>query len=511
MFFAGAGAGSEERVAKRQKRSTREPLILNMFLQGCVNSQPSGLWSYTGDISTNYNKLSFWTDLARKAEDAKFNSIFIADVLGSYDVYKGPGNFKTGVKAGVQHPGIAPDTAVPAMAAVTKNLGFGITFSTISEHPYHFARRLGSLDHLTDGRVGWNIVSSYLDSASRNLLDGVAIPERSERYKKTEEYVQVVSELLLSSFRSDALKADPKTKTYIDPELARNINFKGKYFTVPGPGYTEPSPQGIPVLFEAGTSPGGMELAAKTAEVVFCNGSTPAKLRAKVETIKGIAKDKYNRDPNSIKVISLVMVIVGTTREEALEKFEKLADQADPEGALALIGGWLNIDYSQYDDEVDLLQIENTVHREVVRHFCGTILDQGPINKAKFARHASVKGSTDLVIGSVQEVCDQLEEWIDVAGTDGFNFAAATNPGTFDDLIELVLPELRRRGLAWDDYPIQGGTLRENVYGVKGRTFLPEEHPYHGYRWTEGTNEEFTEKFTAYKDDLLTKQGDANK
>jgi FMN-dependent oxidoreductase (nitrilotriacetate monooxygenase family) len=486
-----------------------KPLILNLFTQACVNTQPAGLWTYPGDVSTSYDTLEYWTNLAKKAEKAKLNAIFIADVLGPYDVYNGPNNYSYVAKAGTQFPGIDPAIPIAAMAAVTKSVGFGVTFSTISEHPYLFARKLATLDHMTNGRVGWNIVSSYLNSASRNLLNGEKLPEKLERYAKTDEYVQVVVELLLSSFRQDAIKADPKTKTYADPTLIRPIDFDGVWYKVPGPSYTSPSPQGIPVLFQAGTSPGGMELSSKWAEVAFSNGNTPYLLRHKSDTIHDIAAAKYGRERESIKVLVLVMVIVGETEEAAWEKFNKYAEYSDHEAALAMVGGWMNVDFSKYPDDFDLVQSDNVKDREVAKHFCIDILDKGPLTKKVIGKHVSVKGSTDLVIGSLDQVVQKLVDYVEIGGADGFNFAAAVNPDTYDDLIDLVLPELKKRGLVWDDYPVPGGTLRENLYGTKGQTYFPKEHPAYRYRWIDGTKQEFETQLKECKETLLKKRGKA--
>lgn len=490
-----------------KRKSGKPPLILNFFAQSCVNTQTSASWSIPGDVSKDYKKLSYWTDMAKKAEAAKINAIFIADVLAAYDVYKGPGNYKIPVKAGVQIPGLDPSIPITAMAQVTESLGFGITFSTISEHPYHLARRLGSLDHLTGGRVGWNIVSSYLDSAARNLLSGAPLPKTADRYKRTEEYVQAIYELLLSSWRVDAVKADPETKTYADPELVRTIDFKGDYFDIPGPSYTEPSPQNIPVLFEAGTSKGGLELAAKHAEVLFINGRNTDIIRDKVIGVKEIAVGKYKRDPNHVKVIALVMVITGKTHEEAQAKYDEYSKYVDPEGALALVGGWTGCDFSQFPEDTDLRHVDNVIAKTIVELYAPTLV--GPITREKLGRHLAVKGSAELILGSHDEVIATLEEWAD-AGLDGFNFATAVNPDTYTDLCEIIVPELRKRGLAWDDYPVPGGTFRENIYGVKGHTFVPEDHVAYGYRWAKGTNEEFTEHLKKYKQDIKAKQQGAN-
>ncbi|ONH65976.1 Dimethyl-sulfide monooxygenase [Cyberlindnera fabianii] len=495
-------------VKKPRLVRPKKPLVLNLFTQGCVNTQSAGLWTLPGDVATNYNTLDYWINLAKKAEAAKFNAIFIADVLGPYDVYKGPKNYSFGARAATQFPGIDPAIPISAMASVTKSLGFGITFSTISEHPYLLARKLATLDFMTSGRVGWNIVSSYLESASRNLLNGEPLPEKTVRYAKTDEYVQVVVELLLSSFRTDAVKADPKTKIYADPDLIRTIDFEGQWYKVPGPSYTSPTPQGIPVLFHAGTSPSGIETAAKWGECAFSNGNSPTILRYKSDKIHDIASQRYGRDRDSIKILVLVVVIVAETEEKAWEKFNRYAEYTDHEAALAMIGGWMNTDLSKYDDDVDLLKIDNVKDREIAKHFCADIIGDGPITKKTLARHVSVKGSSDLVIGNVEQVVQRLVDYVEVGGADGFNFAGPANPETYDDVIDLVLPELKKRGYMWEDYPVPGGTLRENLTGEKGHTHIQEGHPAFGYTWTPklGDKDEFKKHLDHHKEELARAQ-----
>ena len=193
--------------------------------------------------------------------------MFIADVLGGYDIYGGPKNLTPAIQSGAQWPVNEPLSIVPAMAAVTSSLGFGVTISTSYEQPYHLARRMSTVDHLTKGRVGWNVVTGYLDSAARNLTNGNDKQlEHDERYAVCEEYMDVVYKLWNSSWRSDAVKLDRKKGIYTDPNLVREINHKGKYFTVPGPHFCAPSPQRTPVIMQAGTSRAGKEFAAKHAE-----------------------------------------------------------------------------------------------------------------------------------------------------------------------------------------------------------------------------------------------------
>ena len=202
---------------KRQKRVLESPkkLIINAFLMGSAGNQTINSWRNEDDRTSElFQSPSYWTDLAKLLEIGKFNTVFFADVLGPYDVYKGPGNFGPVAKAGSQWPISDPSYFIPLMASVTKKLAFGITISTISEQPYHLARRLGTIDLLSNGRVGWNIVTSYLDSASRNLLGGQTLPSNDERYEKAEEFVDVVYKLFLSSWQDGAVLKDKKAVSY---------------------------------------------------------------------------------------------------------------------------------------------------------------------------------------------------------------------------------------------------------------------------------------------------------
>ncbi|CCH44596.1 Alkanesulfonate monooxygenase [Wickerhamomyces ciferrii] len=467
---------------KKQKVKGRKPLIINFFEHAAPNHQNPV------NESTNYNKISYWTKLAQIAERGKINSIFIGDVLGGYDVYQGPRSLKGAAKAAAQFPTNEPSQVISAMAAVTENLAFGVTFSTISEHPYHFARRIATLDHLTEGRVGWNVVTSYLDSAARNLLNGSDLPGYKERYERAHEYVQVVYELLLSSWRDDAVTKNLERKQYADSKLIREIGFEGKFFNVSGPQITEPSPQRLPVIIQAGSSPPGQNLGAQIAEVIFIGSNTPQGLKSTIDTVKSLAHEKFNRDPDSIKFIAGLQVIVSPTHEEAVAKYNDLFKYADPEGVKALIGGWTGINLDEFDDEDDLKKLSLDSERSSLKRLVSDV--PGKVTKQDIVSKRLVTGSHPLIIGTPKEVADEIEKWVDISGIDGFNFAYSLWPGTFEDIVDLLIPELRFRGLAWDDYPVKGGTFRENLYGVKGQTFVPKDHSAYGYKWQSGVDQQ---------------------
>lgn len=247
--------------------------------------------------------------MAKLLKKGKFNALFIADVLGGYDVYNDPGNIKAVATSGAQWPVNEPSVVVPAMAAVTKNLAFGVTFSTISEAPYHFARKLATLDHLTKGRVGRNVVSSYLDSTARNLLQGEKLPPHDLRYERAEAYIQVIYELLLSSWSNDAVQLDREKGIYSDPNKIRTIDFEGKHFKVPGPAITEPTPQRMPVVLQADLPNAGKDF-------------TPQYLGSKIKEIKEIAKERYGRNEDDIKFVQLVTPIIGEDQADGAESIK---------------------------------------------------------------------------------------------------------------------------------------------------------------------------------------------
>jgi alkanesulfonate monooxygenase len=484
---------AENGTNKRQKKN--KPLLLNFMVLPAPSHLSPANWAHPNDRASEYKSLSYWTDLAKLAEKHKINAIFIADVLGPYDVFNGPHNFDAVAKSGAQFPLVDPSIYISAMASVTESVAFGCTFSTISEAPYHFARRIATLDHATNGRIGWNVVTSYLQSAARNLLDDKQLPPHDKRYDKADEYLEVVYKLLLSSWRDDAVIADAETLTYCDPSRIREINHQGEFFNVPGPHVVEPSKQRFPVVLQAGASERGRHYSAKHAEVVFISGFTPEDLKTTVDTIRKLAKETYNRDPSHLKFISELSIILGDTHEEAEAKFKDYAKYQHFEGKQALIGGWTGLDLSKYSDDEDLDNIESSRSNAMLSAVKMYITTNTTKTKRAIVESVGIgKGRKRLIVGTPNEVADELQRYVDIAGLDGFNFVNVNFPSTFEEIGEKLIPVLRERGLASTDYAVPGGTFRENLYGVKGQTFLPKDHYAHDYRWTEGTREEFKEK-----------------
>lgn len=490
---------------KKQKTNPKKTLILNFFENNSPGLHYPGQWKNPRDRSHTYKTIDYWTHLAKIAEKGKIHSIFVADGLAFFDVYKGPNNFKTALQVGIQAPKNEPAASIAAMAAVTENVSFAVTFSTISEHPYHLTRRLATLDHLTNGRIGWNVVSSFLPSTSRQLLNNTPLPEHDERYVKTEEYLNVVYGLLLSSWRDDAVLVDKERGIFVDPDRVREINFEGKYYNIPGPSLSEPSKQRLPVIAQAGTSSKGKDFAARHAEAIYINGLTPENLREKINSIRDLA-ESYGRGRYDIKFLCSATVITGETEEEAQAKFEELQKCADKEGGATLLGGWTGIDLSQWDDDQELKHVENNGMKAYIENI--TKYNPGKtFTKKTIVEKVTTGGTTsNTFVGTPDSVAEQIERYVEASDVDGFNFTYAVWPETFENLVDLVIPKLQERGLAQKEYAVPGGTFRENLYAKEGQTFVPESHPAYNLRWRSGeTQEEFEQKLKEHETSSSTK------
>ncbi|GAA5115167.1 LLM class flavin-dependent oxidoreductase [Pseudonocardia adelaidensis] len=449
-------------------------ILLNAFDMACVGHQSVGLWRHPDDQGHRYTDIGYWTDLARLLERGGFDALFLADVLGVYDVYGRSRD--VAVREAVQVPVNDPIMAISAMAAVTEHLGFGVTASVTYEQPYALARRMTTLDHLTKGRIAWNVVTSYLESAARNLGRDQQIPH-DERYDLAEEYLEVCYKLWEGSWEPGAVVRDAERGVYTDPAKVHDIEHKGRYFEVPGPFLCEPSPQRTPVIFQAGASSRGSRFAAAHAEAVFVNGPTPGVVRGFVERIREQAGEA-GRDPSAIKVFAMLTPIAAETDAAAIAKRDSYLEHVSHEGALALFGGWTGVDLSGARPGQRLEYVETDATRTALAAFTTADPDR-EWTVEELARFVAIGGRGPVVVGSGATVADEMERWVDEAGVDGFNLAHVVTPGTFVDFVEHVVPELRCRGRAQDGYA--AATLRENLRTAAGPQLAPD-HPGARYR-----------------------------
>jgi FMN-dependent oxidoreductase (nitrilotriacetate monooxygenase family) len=356
----------------------------------------------------------------------------------------------------VQCPTHEPSTIVPIITAATKNLGVGVTLSTAFEHPYSMARRLSSLDHLSSGRIAWNIVSSYAKSEWDAY--GQEMTMRTDRYERMEEYVDLCCQLW-DSWDQTAIIADAASGIYADPSKVKEIHFQGKYFKSRGRHFCAPSPQGRPVFWQAGSSDRGRDFAAQYAEAIFA-------VHPNVERMKQYTDDinerlvKFGRRKDEVVRIYGLQTVVGLTRSEAKEKYERIQDNIHPEAALAWISGHFGIDFSQYSPDE---YVQNIEVPGIQGLFESIIYAKGgePVTVREAALYYAQGMGMPVAVGTASDIADQMEHYIDEGGADGFMLIATHTPGCFEDIVDLVVPELQRRGRYRTKYP--SNILRDNL------------------------------------------------
>ncbi|GAA2524809.1 LLM class flavin-dependent oxidoreductase [Winogradskya humida] len=452
-----------------------ERIRLNGLRQSTVGHTAIGLWRHPDSQAHRYRELSYWTETARILERGRFDALFIADALGPLEVYQG--SVDAALRDGIQTPTDDPLLAISAMAAVTEHLGFSVTVSSTYEQPYSFARKMTTLDHLTGGRIGWNVVTSALDSAARNLGLTTQLPH-DQRYAVAEEFMDVVYKLWESSWADDAVVRSPEG-IFVDPARVRPVAHEGTYYRVPGIALSEPGVQRTPVIYQAGTSPVGRAFAARHAEGVFLSTYLPSMARGLVTDVRERAAAE-GRDPRSLKFFAIATVIVAETDAQAQAKLADYQSYASVEGALARWSALMHIDLSALDLDKPLEYVETDGIRGMVELFTTLDPDRRWTPRA-IAEFVGVGGGGPVIAGSPATVADELERWVDEAGIDGFNIADPVPPVTFRDFTDLVVPELQRRGLVWRDY--EGSTLREHFHGG-GVTRVRDDHPAARYRFS---------------------------
>ena len=443
----------------------------NAFDMNCVAHQSPGLWRHPRDRSWKYKDLDYWQDVARTLERGIFDGIFIADVIGYYDVYKGSNVHA--IREAAQLPVNDPLQLAAPIALATEHLGIGITASTSFEHPYTFARRIATADHHTKGRVGWNIVTSYLESGAKNIGQG-GLRRHDNRYEVAAEYVEVLYKLLEGSWEEGAVVRDRERGIFTDPGKVHEIGHKGRFFEVPGYHLSEPSPQRTPLLYQAGASGAGKKFAAEHAECVFVSSPIKSVLKAYVADIRRQAA-AAGRDPRKIYVYNLVTLIVDETDEKAEAKFREYQSHASYDGALVFMSGWSGIDFGQYAPTDLVRKVETNAIISMVETFAG---GEKSWTIEELAAWGGIGGVGPVFVGSPSTVADILEQWVAETDVDGFNLAYAVTPETFEDVVGYLVPELQRRGVYPKAY--RPGTLREKLFGAG--PYLPASHPADRYR-----------------------------
>jgi FMN-dependent oxidoreductase (nitrilotriacetate monooxygenase family) len=425
------------------------------FIQNGVNSHATGMWRHPKDkVGWDFARPAYWQHLARTMERGLFDGVFIADELAPYTTYEDSSDAI--VKYAVQCPTHEPSTIVPIITTATERLGVGLTLSTAFEHPYSMCRRLSSLDHLSGGRLAWNIVSSY--SKSEWEAYGHEMSARDDRYDRLEEYMELCYKLW-DSWEPDAIIADKESGVYADPEKVHEVVHEGTYYKSRGRHFVAPSPQGRPVLWQAGSSGRGRDFAAKHAEAIVAVHPTIDRMREYTDDLNGRLR-AFDRKEGSVKLIYGVQTVVAETRAEAQAKYERIRTLIPEEGAIAWISGHFGLDFSTFDPDE---YIQNIEVPGVQGLFESVVYAKGgdPVTVREAAQYYAQGMGMPVLVGTPADIADKLEEYADDGGADGFMLIATYTPGCFEEFVDLVVPELQRRGRFRTKYT--GTTLRDHL------------------------------------------------
>lgn len=410
---------------------------------------------FSGHVGSTWADGRFYMDMARALERARFDYMMLEDSSMVSDAFEGTS--RADLKHHLYAPKHDPLPLVPLLASVTSRLGIVATASTSFYPPYLLARSMSTLDHLTKGRAGWNIVTSSEDRAAQNYgLDHLY--EHDARYDRADEFVEVVDKLW-SSWEPDALIMNRETGHYVDHTKVRTIDHRGEFFSVRGPLNTLPSPQGRPVICQAGGSPRGRQFAAEHADTIITQSRGVERMKAYREDIRARAVEA-GREPDSIKLLYIVSPVLGVTDDEAWAKRDAqlAAREANVEKALAHMSALTEIDFSQFELDEPIPDVETNGHRTTLSEF----IKLGE-NGTKTLREVAAGWNINAVdlVGSVESVADQMGEVMDAVGGDGFLISGPMTREYIGEITDGLVPALQRRGLTRTEYAHE--TFRENL------------------------------------------------
>ncbi len=429
--------------------STKRKLHFNAFMRPATIH--TGGWRYPGAFADANFNLNHIIRFIQKLEEGKFDTFFMADHLALLNMPI------EALKRSATPTSFEPMTLLSALAMVTKKIGLVATSSTTYDAPYHVARRFASLDHISGGRSGWNIVTTANPNASRNF--GIEFQmEHDERYSRAKEFYDVVTGLW-DSWEDDAFVRNQKTGIFFDTEKMHILNHQGKYLKSRGPLNIARPIQGWPVIVQAGASNAGRQLAAETAEIVFTSQPTIDHAREFYSDVKGRMK-QIGRNPRHMHILPACMVIIANSLEEAKERRAKLDSLVHFESAIASLSIALGTDASVFDPDGMLPDIPETNAGQSSREKAIRIAKEEGLTVQQLAQRIGGHSSLCLM-GPPELVADQMEEWLSTGGADGFTIQFPYLPQGLDDFVEKLVPILQKRGIYREDY--EGNTLRENL------------------------------------------------
>ena len=443
-------------------------LFFSAFVMNTASHILHGVWRRPDARQTEFNSLKLWVDLAKELEAGLFDVIFFADVVGLYNDFKG--SYRKHVEVGLQIPSNDPSVILSALAYNTEHLGLAFTSNTVQEHPFNFARKISTLDHASQGRIAWNIVTNPLANAAHNF--GQALTPHDERYEWAQEYVAVTYKLWEGSWDDGALLQNRETGIHGDFDKIHRIHHVGKRYTVEGPHLVAPSPQRTPLLFQAGSSEAGMNFAAANAEAQFVIAPRPEVAASVIAATRDLLP-KYGRRREDLKFFQGLSFVIGSTEEEVARKSHELDEAIDAEAMIAHLGGAMGVvGLDAYSLDYPLTDIQTEGVRSILDWVQASVVGR----KATVRDLGMLNSQASRVTGTPEHIADQLATWQE-AGVDGINVINATIPGSYTEFIEQVMPALRKRGLAKEAY--SPGTLRRKLFGCDT---VPATHPAAAYR-----------------------------
>lgn len=426
---------------------------LGAFLYPCGHHVAA--WRHPASVADAGMNFAHYVELAQLAERGLFDMLFVADNLTVWE----------GDEDSIGHfsyvAWFEPITLMSALAAVTKHIGLVCTQTTTYDEPFLIARRFASLDMISGGRAGWNLVTSGKAAEASNFGREAHLP-KDERYSRAREFAEVVTGLW-DSWEQDAFLRDKASGTFFDARKMHPLHHRGEHFRVRGPLNVGPSPQGRPILVQAGASDDGRELAAETADVIFAAHTSIQNAQAFYADLKA-RMHKHNRDPDDLKIMPGFFVTVGRSTDEARDKFEELQNLIHPKAGLLLLSNFLAMDMSAYDVDGPVPELPPSKTRSSRAQLMVDIARRDNLTiRQLYTRIAGGRGHYQIY-GTPVEIADRLEEWFTTGAADGFNIMPPVLPQSLADFVQMVIPELQRRGLFRTAY--EGTTLRESL-GLK--------------------------------------------
>ncbi len=448
-------------------------MIFTLLVMDSIGHNFHGSWRHPRARNREFKGFDLWVDLAKKAEQAKVDAFFFTDVMGVQGEYNGSRDIVFEMAMNVP---IGDCTMlIPAMAHQTDNLGFLYTSSVISHHPFVFARAASTLDHLSNGRIGWNIVTSANEKAFRNLgLPGNL--SHDERYAWAKEYVDVTYKLWEGSWDVDAIVNDAGKGVYADPSKIHDVNHNGERYSVEGFNLMEPTPQRTPVLAQAGGSPAGLDFASSHAELMFLSAYSLETIAQQVGSVRELARAKGRKD-GDILFLQGMMFVIGSTDEEAYRKWGELEEWRSPEAQTAYFSSLSGMDLGQYDPATPLEDIIEEIPG-IQGAFLAVINAWPDGSKPTVKDFLTSLSLPQMVVGSPETIAARLQEY-QGAGVDGVQVMNILLPECYDEFFDHLVPVLQDKGLMQKDY--RPGTLREKLFDTSSPD-ISDRHPAAGYR-----------------------------